>query len=61
MPDKMSALDFGKWRGKKQRSVLAISYTEDQIVDTMQSVMFASLRNAKVDGEFIFVDGKEEI
>jgi hypothetical protein len=42
----MSALDFGMWRGKKQPSVLAISYTEDQIVDIMRSVMFASLPHA---------------
>jgi hypothetical protein len=43
IPDKMRAVDFGKWRGKKQRATIAISYTEDQIVDSIQSVMFTSL------------------
>jgi hypothetical protein len=45
LPDKMRALDFGKWRGKKQRAVIAISYTEDQIVDAIQGVIFASFPN----------------
>jgi hypothetical protein len=49
MPDKMRRLDFGGiWRGKKPRAVIAISYTEDQIVDVMQSVMFASSQGFRI-------------
>ena len=46
VPDKMRILEFGKWRGKKPRHNIAISYTEDQIVDSMQSMMFANLPHA---------------
>lgn len=42
LPDKMRALDFGKWRGK-DRFLYVYSITEDEIVSAFQSMAFGQI------------------
>jgi hypothetical protein len=41
-PTKMRNLDFGNWRGRK-RFMISMYYSEDQILDTLQGLVFANL------------------
>lgn len=53
IPDKMSDLDFGKWRGKP-RPMHVLSVTEDQIFERLKEVMFDNIGNAHHQGKPIF-------
>jgi hypothetical protein len=43
IPDKMRRRDFGNWRGTKTLSAITISFDEEQILDVLQGIIFASL------------------
>jgi hypothetical protein len=45
-PEKMRILDFGKWRGKKERLNIAISTTEDKIFEQMKAITAQNFHRA---------------
>jgi hypothetical protein len=53
VPDKMRAFDFGKWRGKR-RPVLAFSYSEERLVETLQVQLFENMKHAQKEGKLHF-------
>lgn len=48
MPEKMETCDFGRWRENRRWPRIAISYSEDQLVETIRSLMREQLEPGRI-------------